>query len=269
MIEKKRYIIGMTMVFTFVGCSSKPVVTPNLQVAQKEYQKVIGDPSVNEKAPLALFQAGKIYDLSHHAKDEEEANHLAYLLDRELEVVHESAKETELKQEIEALKSKKQKALLDAKETELLLLKKKMAQAESKLKELEELNAKQTNRGLVLTLGDVLFETGRANLLPGAQRAIDKLAEFLIDNPEREVLIEGHTDNVGSATYNLDLSLRRAQAVKEALVAKGIEPERIHAQGYGEMYPVASNKDAAGRQRNRRVEIIILEEGANPEEMQR
>jgi len=251
------------------GCSSKPVVTAKLQQVQNRYQKTISDPEITEKAPLALFQAGKIYDLSFHAKDKEEANHLSYLLGRELEVVKENVRQTDLKKKIETLKAEKQKAQLEAKETELLLLKKKMEQTEAKLKEMEELNAQQTNRGLVLTLGDVLFETGKATLLPGAQRAIDKLAEFLEENPERKVLIEGHTDNVGSITYNIDLSLRRAQAVKNALVAKGIDPGRILAHGYGEAYPVAPNKDAAGRQRNRRVEIIVLKEGVEPVDMMR
>jgi outer membrane protein OmpA-like peptidoglycan-associated protein len=263
------YFTGFLMLAVLTGCSSKPVVTPKLQSVHKTYQTMIADETINEEAPLALFQAGKIYDLSHHAKDKTEADHYAYLLERELEVVKERARQEELKKRAEQLKAEKQKALLDAKETELLLLKKKMAQTEAKLKELEELNAKQTNRGLVLTLGDVLFETGKANLLPGAQRAIDKLAEFLQDNPERKVLIEGHTDNIGSVTYNIDLSLRRAQAVKNALIAKGIEESRLLAHGYGETYPVASNKDAAGRQRNRRVEIIILEEGVDPEGMMR
>ena len=269
MKQSSRYMAGILCMVAVTGCSSKPVTTPALKAVQKVYRQKAADPQISQKAPLALFQAGKIYDMSEHARSEKEAEHLAYLLERELKVVDESAKKAQLKKTLEALKEKKQKALLSAKEAELLLLKKKMEQTESKLKEMEELNAKQTSRGLVLTLGDVLFETGKATLLPGAQRAIDKLAQFLEENPEREVLIEGHTDNVGSATYNLDLSLRRAQAVKEALAAKGIDPERIHARGYGERYPVASNSDAAGRQRNRRVEIVILKEGVDPEAMTR
>ncbi|RUM65666.1 MAG: flagellar motor protein MotB [Sulfurospirillum sp.] len=265
----RRYIPAIVSVALLTGCSSKPVVTAKLQNVQNAYQKMISDPNVTEKAPLALFQAGKIYDLSFHAKDKEEANHLSYLLERELEVVKESARKTDLEDRIERLKTEKQKAELEAKETELLLMKKKMEQAEAKLNEMEELNAKQTNRGLVLTLGDVLFETGKATLLPGAQRAIDKLAEFLEENPERKVLIEGYTDNSGSVTYNIDLSLRRAQAVKNALVEKGIDLKRVLAHGYGEAYPIALNDDEAGRQRNRRVEIIILKKGVEPVDMMR
>lgn len=266
---KKIILNSMIVTLLFLGCSSKPIVTPSLLDAQKQYESVKKNETINENAPLALFQAGKIYDLTHSAKDKKEADHLAYLLKHEVSVVKESAKNQMLKKQIEELKKEKQKALLDQKETQLLVLKKQMQKAKQQLQELQELNAKQTNRGLVLTLGDVLFETGKANLLPGAQRAIDKLYEFLEDNPERKVLIEGHTDNIGSATYNLDLSLRRAQAVKDVLIQKGIDENRILSKGYGEMYPIAPNSDAAGRQRNRRVEIVILEEGVDPKDMLR
>ncbi len=264
-----KIIYAAMALFIIVGCSSKPIVTPALKNAQNAYESIRNDPSISQSAPLALFQAEKIYDLSLKVKDNKEADHAAYLLDREVEVAKQSARKQHLKNQIEKLKSAKQKALLDQKETQLLLLKKEMKQAKEKLKELQELNAKQTNRGLVLTLGDVLFESSKANLLPGSKRAIDKLVEFLNDNPQRKVLIEGHTDNVGSATYNIDLSLRRAQSVKDALVAQGIDENRVTALGYGEMYPVAPNSDAAGRQRNRRVEIVILEKGVDPENMHR
>ena len=263
------YSMLLTGVLVLTACSSKPVVTPQLATAQKDFSSLASDISIRERAPMAWVQAEKIYQMSKAAKSKAEADHLAYLLQRESAVVKEHARKKMLEKEIIALEAQKNKAMLDAKESELLLLKKQMQQAKAKLKELEELNAKETRRGLVLTLGDVLFASGKANLLPGSQRTIDKLAAFLEENPERKVLIEGHTDNIGSTTYNLDLSLRRAQAVKEALVAKGVDPERIVAQGYGEMYPVASNADAAGRQRNRRVEIVILKEGVEPEEMQR
>jgi outer membrane protein OmpA-like peptidoglycan-associated protein len=259
----------LTSVLVLTACSTKPVVTPKLIQAQKDFTSLQSNPSISEEAPLAWAQAEKIYSLSKRAKSKAEADHLAYLLERESAVAKESARKKVLEKKILSLKEEKSKALLDAKESELLLLKKQMQQAKAKLKELEELNAKETRRGLVLTLGDVLFTSGKADLLPGAQRTIAKLAQFLEENPERKVLIEGHTDNIGSTTYNLDLSLRRAQAVKEALVEKGVDPERIVAQGYGEIYPVASNSDAAGRQRNRRVEIVILKEGVSPEEMQR
>ncbi len=123
--------------------------------------------------------------------------------------------------------------------------------------QLAELQAKQTERGMVLTLGDVLFDSGRAELKSGAMRTIDQLATFLKDNPERTVSVEGYTDSVGSDNFNLGLSQRRADAVSTALTSRGLELARIAARGYGESSPVASNDTAEGRQRNRRIEIVI------------
>jgi outer membrane protein OmpA-like peptidoglycan-associated protein len=117
-----------------------------------------------------------------------------------------------------------------------------------------------TEKGLVLTLGDILFEKNRSRLLVGAMRSIDNLVAFLKDNPDRKVLIEGYMDDSKSSSYNLDLSLRRATSVSDMLVVNGIEKSRIVTKGYGEAYPVSSNDTAIGKRQNRRVEIIILNE---------
>lgn len=135
--------------------------------------------------------------------------------------------------------------------------------------EMAELKAQKTDRGMVLTLGDVLFETGQAALMPGAMRTIDKLADFLRENPERNLVIEGHTDNVGSDEFNLKLSRRRAESVRDALLARGVGGARMITRRYGENYPVASNATAGGRQQNRRVEIIILDEGVSADSVSR
>jgi outer membrane protein OmpA-like peptidoglycan-associated protein len=119
------------------------------------------------------------------------------------------------------------------------------------------MKAKQTDRGIVLTLGDVLFDTGRAELNPGAASKMDQLAQFLAQHPDRRAEIDGFTDSVGSDAYNQELSQRRANAVKAALVTRGVDPTRINTQGYGKAYPVASNTDSGGRQLNRRVEVVI------------
>ena len=132
-----------------------------------------------------------------------------------------------------------------------------MAQARELEQELSELKAKKTDRGFVLTLGDVLFATGKADLMPGAQRTIDQLAAFLNKYPNKNVNVEGHTDSVGSEAYNMTLSQHRAESVRSAIMARGISPDRITAKGFGELYPVASNDNPAGRQQNRRVEILI------------
>jgi len=139
------------------------------------------------------------------------------------------------------------------------------AEAEQLMRELSDLKAQQTERGIVLTIGDVLFATGMADLSPDAIRNVDKLTDFLEKHPNRNVLIEGHTDSVGSEEFNLTLSQSRADAVKEQLVVKGIDPSRITTKGYGKKYPVSTNDTPAGRQQNRRVEVIILNEGVQPE----
>lgn len=135
------------------------------------------------------------------------------------------------------------------------------ASAETKRlqQELSDLQAKQTERGVVLTLDDVLFETDAAELKPGASMAMNRLADFLRDHPDRRLLIEGHTDGRGSEEYNERLSLQRAYAVTESLVERGIATNRLQPVGLGESYPVASNETTAGRQQNRRVEIVVSE----------
>jgi outer membrane protein OmpA-like peptidoglycan-associated protein len=123
--------------------------------------------------------------------------------------------------------------------------------------EVDALKAKPTDRGLVLTLGDVLFETGSATLSSGAGRNMDRLVQFLTDHPERLVQIDGFTDSVGTDSYNQDLSQHRADAVRYQLVSRGISSTRIATQGYGKAYPVAGNSESSGRQLNRRVEVVI------------
>src|SRR6202035_777189 len=123
--------------------------------------------------------------------------------------------------------------------------------------EVDQLKATPTSRGLVLTLGDVLFDTGRAELNPGSSRKLDQLAQFLAEHKERRVQIDGFTDSVGSDSYNEDLSQRRADAVKSSLIARGIDPSRIGSQGYGKGFPVSNNVESGGRQLNRRVEVVI------------
>jgi len=139
------------------------------------------------------------------------------------------------------------------------------AETDQLLKEFTELKAQQTERGIVLTMGDVLFAFGKSALLPGAIRNVQKVADFLQKNPTRNILIEGYTDSVGSDEFNLTLSQKRADAVKEQLVAMGIRSDRITTKGYGKQFPVASNESEGGRQLNRRVEVLILNEGVSPE----
>lgn len=123
--------------------------------------------------------------------------------------------------------------------------------------QITELNAQITDRGLVVTLGDVLFETGKAQLRGGTPNNLDKLAVFLKHFDTRTVVIEGHTDSVGTDTFNMGLSQSRADSVQAYLVGQGVAAARISSDGKGEGSPVADNESPTGRQQNRRVEVII------------
>jgi outer membrane protein OmpA-like peptidoglycan-associated protein len=140
------------------------------------------------------------------------------------------------------------------------------AQAEREKAELrarlrEQLNViletRETARGLIVNLSDVLFDTGSANLKPGAREKLAKVAGIILAHPGLEMAVEGHTDNVGSASYNQQLSERRADSVRDYLVRQGIGPSAVATSGFGEEQPVATNDTAAGRQQNRRVELVV------------
>lgn len=136
--------------------------------------------------------------------------------------------------------------------------------AESRARQLEaqlnEMEARKTERGMVITLGDVLFDTNMAQLKSGGMRNVQKLADFFKQYPQRNVMIEGFTDSTGSTGRNQELSDERAESVRMALLDMGIGAERMTSRGYGESYPVAGNDTAAGRQLNRRVEIVVSDD---------
>ena len=123
--------------------------------------------------------------------------------------------------------------------------------------QIDTLQAEATERGIVLTLGDVLFATGSADLQGGDDDNLNRLVDFLEEHPERGVMIEGHTDSVGNAQSNQRLSERRADSVRSYLVQRGIARDRLSTSGQGQDRPVASNESDSGRQQNRRVEVII------------
>ena len=128
---------------------------------------------------------------------------------------------------------------------------------------LKDMDAKQTDRGVVVTINDVLFDTNQADLKPGGLRNVEKLGALLQQAPNRRVQVEGFTDSTGSQATNNSLSARRAEAVRETLISQGVSGDRVTARGFGEAFPVASNDSAAGRQMNRRVEIILSDENGN------
>ena len=131
------------------------------------------------------------------------------------------------------------------------------SRADSLEQELKDLKAQRTDRGLVLTLGDVLFDTGKSTLKPGAYATIDRLATALREEPTRKVMIEGHTDSDGADDYNMRLSQDRANSVGSYLQSRGVNHQRIVVLGFGESRPIAPNTTPDGKQQNRRVELKL------------
>ena len=169
---------------------------------------------------------------------------LAYLTKRRIELAEQTIALRSAEEELGKTSAQRAEARLEAREAQIRKLQ-------------EDMQAKQTERGTLVTFGDVLFDLDKAELKPAGMRGIQKLAEFLNENPERKVVVEGYTDSTGSDSYNQQLSERRAQSVRRALTHAGVDPQRIQAVGYGEQYPVASNDSPSSRAMNRRVEVTI------------
>lgn len=138
--------------------------------------------------------------------------------------------------------------------------------AEQLRQQLKDMPVSESEGGVRVMLSGVLFETGEAQLKPGARRRLEQLASVLRDDPAQMAIVEGFTDNVGDESLNKELSERRAQAVRDALAALGVDPSRIQTRGHGEAYPVASNQTPSGRQQNRRVEVLVSSGGETPQQ---
>ena len=134
----------------------------------------------------------------------------------------------------------------------------KLDQQAKELQQIKDAEVRREEDRLVVTMSEaILFDLNSTALKPGAKQQLEKMAEVMVRYPDNDILVTGHTDNTGSEKYNQDLSERRAKAVKNYLILKGISAGRITSMGFGETMPVASNATPEGRQKNRRVEIEI------------
>ena len=283
---------------------SDMVARDRLEQARTAYNAAKGNQDVQVYAPVPLIEAEKAMALAERAKDPADISHMSYLAEkrsliavaiaegkvaendaqllnresseillmkreRETKIARSRADATAAELEKIRLESEMKTRELDMMKREAekarLLADAKIRESQQLLKEMTELKARQTERGIVLTIGDVLFATGKADITSGAMRSMDKLAEFLKAQLTRNVVIEGYTDSVGSDSYNLELSEMRAVSARNELVERGIAAERITTRGFGKRDPVASNDTPEGRKLNRRVEVIILNEVAKPE----
>lgn len=133
-------------------------------------------------------------------------------------------------------------------------------QADTLRRQLENLQLRQTESGVVVTLGDVLFQSGETQLLDEAMASLVEVVDLLQSEPDKNIRIEGHTDSTGDSETNLEISERRANAVLDALVSLGVDPARFTSAGMGEDFPITSNDTEEGRSQNRRVDVILLDE---------
>jgi outer membrane protein OmpA-like peptidoglycan-associated protein len=273
-----KILTGIGLALALGACVTMPQPNAALETARAAVQTAEADPNVNKFAPLDLDRARKdlsiAEDASLHHQDAQ-VDQPAYLATQNarLAQAHAAAKADDTR--VAAGQIERDQIMLAARTREaqnanasaansravadVALNQRDQANDETARvqAELDALKATPTPRGMVMTLGDVLFDTGRAELKSGATRKMDQLAQFLMEHPDRRVQIEGFTDSIGTDSYNEDLSQRRADAVKAALINRGVQPSRIGTEGYGKAYPVANNTDSGGRQLNRRVEVVI------------
>ena len=272
------------------ACATAPLKPDGAAEARNKLTQLQSDPNLANRVPLAIKEADAAVRAAEQPQaDKELGAHLVYLADRRVEIARAQADTSLAEDQRAALSAQSEKARLDARTHEADVAEGKVASARAEgaeqkaaadrardeagaanlaaanseqqkvelQRQIDELHAKPTDRGLVVTLGDVLFATGKADVMSGAAGNLDRLAAFLNKYPDRTVAIEGYTDNVGSEQYNQGLSERRADSVKSYLAGQGIGLLRLSASGKGESGAVADNSSASGRQQNRRVEVVI------------
>lgn len=281
----KQIVLSLTsvsMVALVVGCAgARPA---SLDRARSSLLQAQQDPIVARYAPGQLSDAQATMTQAERAWDSDrnrdETSHLAYLTEQKARIAVAMAQQKAAEDEVQRLRTQQENIRVDARTREVNRAQVQAevatdraqaatdqavaatARAQALEQELTALKAKDTERGLVMTLQEgVLFEYNKAELKPGAMRSLEPLMTFLREHPDRTLLIEGHTDSTGSDSYNLELSQRRAEAVRSFLAVNGISTDRIVARGYGEAFPVTTNTTEAGRQQNRRVEVVIAHEG--------
>jgi len=282
-------IAGAASVLLAAGCATTPENLPALDRAEHAVAQLEHDPLASQSASRELQNArdalAKANEAWKASDPRPEVQHLAYVAERHAQIGAARLSELRARQQIARGEAERNAVLLEAREREARLAasaaevnaqnaeaarraallaqqraQSNLQQLHQAQQELADMQAKQTERGMVLTLGDVLFDTDEAKLKPGAAPTLDRLARFLQNNEGTRVMVEGYTDSRGTEQYNQDLSDRRATAVADALESRGVPRDRINVAGRGESLPVASNDTPAGRQRNRRVEIVFSDE---------
>lgn len=252
------------------GCAARE--NPALQRAALDVESAARDPLVVSHAPQIVADARRTLELAEREwveeRDRDEVEHLVYLTERQLELAREEARKRAMLESAEAARARFGEQLAGSYRRELgeqrMQIEENQRLVEQLRGQIARLGAQETDRGLELVVAsDLLFDFNQDQLKPGAVLQLEPIVEFMRRHPSRSLVVEGHTDNVGDAQYNRELSLRRAEAVRAYFERGGISPERIGVRGMGESFPVASNSSEAGRQHNRRVTLVVSQPTAN------
>jgi len=290
-LKTMRLVPAALALAVMAACSTTPTTTSLLDQTRADFMAAQSTPSVAANAPLEFKAASDALDRANAAaakKDSlDEIDKLAYIAKQKIATAQEVAKQKQAESEVANAGRQRDEIRLEQRTAEANQAKSQANQAKAEAdaaraqadaaansardeaaknaalqQQLADLQAKQTDRGLVITLSDVLFNVDRAELSAEGMRTVQKMADVLMQEPQSAVLIEGFTDSTGSADHNLQLSQRRAESVRNALIGLGVKSDKIATRGYGEAFPVASNADAGSRQLNRRVEIVLSQNGA-------
>lgn len=266
-MQKYQYIPMTLIAIAIVSGCSTVTQNPSLAEAHSSYNSARTNPEVTNLAAVELKDASDTLNKADYALNNSESaetvDHLAYLAKQKVGIAEETAKRKTAELAVTNADAKRNEVRLEARTAEANAAKAQVASDQELIAELLALNAQKTERGMVITLGDVLFSTDKAQLKPDGTRNVQKLGDFLTKYPQNTVSVEGHTDSVGTNSYNQDLSERRAYSVRTVLTDMRISNDRITTHGYGEEFPVASNNNAESRQLNRRVEIILSDANGN------
>ncbi|WP_295470366.1 OmpA family protein [uncultured Pseudomonas sp.] len=253
-------LLGGIALLSLAGCAAQQGSGQALQQAASDFQKVKEDPDVLRSAPKDVIRAGeslaRAERLSSYLGSGSDVSHYAYLSSRYSEIAREHSNLTLSQEQMATMDLERQRLQLALREAKLAVVQQQGKWVEDQI----QLATTQSDRGLVMTLGDVLFDQGDAQLKGSANRTMLKIVQYLQLNPRRVVRVEGYTDNTGDRQSNLKLSQDRAQAVADLLADLGVDEKRIQVRGYGERFPVDVNATERGRARNRRVEIVFSDD---------